>query len=448
MGACTHRRVGACADPGIGACADSEVTRLTLAYDGGAFAGWARQPGLRTVQEVLESAIERILREPLALSVAGRTDRGVHAWGQVASYRHEALDPRSLNGLLPADVAVLASEPAPAGFDARHSASEPDLLLPRARGPGPLALRGGPRAVGALASRPRRAARVRRAAPRHAHLHGVHADRDRSHALRASRPRGAMGGARRAARVLDRGGRVHAPDEPRAGRDDARGRARAPAASRSSRRSCAGLRARRRGRRSRPTGSISRACPSSRSGGCREYPGGCAQHPRDQRRRHRGRRPARAAPRAARDRRGPRRRHRPRRQPLGDGALDHDAAAAVGDAGRPRRRRGRATPPTARRSTACGSRTWGSSRASRRISSCRGSTTARTSATTSPTRGRWRRRSRGWCSGSPRSRSPSSRARASSTGAPTAPTTSRSRRRSSRAWSCCSRARRCRRRRC
>ncbi len=123
MGACTHRRVGACTDPGIGACADSQVTRLTLAYNGAAFAGWARQPGLRTVQEALEGAIERILREPLALSVAGRTDRGVHAWGQVASYRHETLDPRRLNALLPADVAVLASEPAPAGFDARRSAT-------------------------------------------------------------------------------------------------------------------------------------------------------------------------------------------------------------------------------------------------------------------------------------------------------------------------------------
>ena len=72
----------------------ASVTKLTLAYDGGAFAGWARQPGLRSVQEELERAIERILGEPLALSVAGRTDRGVHAWGQVASYRHEALDPR------------------------------------------------------------------------------------------------------------------------------------------------------------------------------------------------------------------------------------------------------------------------------------------------------------------------------------------------------------------
>jgi len=98
------------------------VTKLTLAYDGRAFAGWARQPGLRTVQAELERAIEQILHEPLALSVAGRTDRGVHAWGQVASYRHEALDPRRLNALLPEDVAVLASEPAAADFDARRSA--------------------------------------------------------------------------------------------------------------------------------------------------------------------------------------------------------------------------------------------------------------------------------------------------------------------------------------
>lgn len=98
------------------------VTKLTLAYDGTDFSGWARQPGLRTVQEELERALAQILGEPLALSVAGRTDRGVHAWGQVASYRHEALDPRRLNALLPADVAVLSSEPVPGGFDARRSA--------------------------------------------------------------------------------------------------------------------------------------------------------------------------------------------------------------------------------------------------------------------------------------------------------------------------------------
>jgi tRNA pseudouridine38-40 synthase len=98
------------------------VTKLTLAYAGTEFAGWARQPERRTVQEELERAIATILGEPIATSVAGRTDAGVHAWAQVASYQHEALDPRNLNALLPDDVAVLASEPVEEGFDARHSA--------------------------------------------------------------------------------------------------------------------------------------------------------------------------------------------------------------------------------------------------------------------------------------------------------------------------------------
>ncbi len=104
------------------------VSRLTIEYEGAGFAGWARQPGLRTVQGVLEEALHKVLGsldvegEPLALTVAGRTDRGVHAWGQVASYRHEALDPARLNALLPEDVAVLSCEPGDAGFDARRDA--------------------------------------------------------------------------------------------------------------------------------------------------------------------------------------------------------------------------------------------------------------------------------------------------------------------------------------
>jgi tRNA pseudouridine38-40 synthase len=105
------------------------VTKLTLEYDGAGFAGWVRQPGLRTVQEELERALHTVLGQraldgsPLRLTVAGRTDRGVHAWGQVASYPHEAVDPARLNGLLPGDVAVLAAEPAPADFDARRDAA-------------------------------------------------------------------------------------------------------------------------------------------------------------------------------------------------------------------------------------------------------------------------------------------------------------------------------------
>jgi tRNA pseudouridine38-40 synthase len=104
------------------------VCKLTLQYDGTGFAGWARQPGLRTVQEEVERGLRTILGEtasderPLTLTVAGRTDRGVHAWGQVASYAHEAVDPWRLNALLPQDISILTAEPVGAGFDARRDA--------------------------------------------------------------------------------------------------------------------------------------------------------------------------------------------------------------------------------------------------------------------------------------------------------------------------------------
>ena len=97
-------------------------TRLDLEYDGTAFAGWARQPGQRTVQEELERALATIARREITLTVAGRTDRGVHAWGQVASHDGDPVDARSLNAILPPDVAVLASAAARDGFDARHDA--------------------------------------------------------------------------------------------------------------------------------------------------------------------------------------------------------------------------------------------------------------------------------------------------------------------------------------
>jgi len=99
------------------------TSRLLLEYDGRDFAGWARQPGQRTVQDEVEKALRIVLREPaVPLTVAGRTDAGVHAWGQVCSYEHEAVDPLRLNALLPADVAVLDCNPAATGFDARRDA--------------------------------------------------------------------------------------------------------------------------------------------------------------------------------------------------------------------------------------------------------------------------------------------------------------------------------------
>jgi tRNA pseudouridine38-40 synthase len=103
-----------------------------VAYDGAGFHGWARQPGQRTVQQAIEDALGRLLgQEPgPTLTVAGRTDAGVHARGQVAHAdvpasswdRAAAAALRRLAGLLPPDVRVRAIGPAPAGFDARFSA--------------------------------------------------------------------------------------------------------------------------------------------------------------------------------------------------------------------------------------------------------------------------------------------------------------------------------------
>jgi tRNA pseudouridine38-40 synthase len=106
--------------------------RIDLSYDGGGFSGWARQPGQRTVQQVLEDALTRVLRAdpPVQLTVAGRTDAGVHARGQVAhadlpAAAWQETAPailRRLAGLLPPDVRVRRIGPAPDGFDARFSA--------------------------------------------------------------------------------------------------------------------------------------------------------------------------------------------------------------------------------------------------------------------------------------------------------------------------------------
>jgi tRNA pseudouridine38-40 synthase len=102
------------------------TVRLEIEYDGAGFRGWARQPGQRTVQGELEAALATVLREPIELTVAGRTDTGVHALGQVASFGTAAEPPadlaRRLNGLGPDDVAVTAAEVAADGFNARHDA--------------------------------------------------------------------------------------------------------------------------------------------------------------------------------------------------------------------------------------------------------------------------------------------------------------------------------------
>ncbi|HSS33201.1 MAG TPA: tRNA pseudouridine(38-40) synthase TruA [Solirubrobacterales bacterium] len=101
--------------------------RLDIEYNGAGFSGWAAQSGLRTVQGELETALETVLRERVTLTVAGRTDAGVHAVGQVASFKTEALVPenlgRRLNGLCPDDIAVTVAGRAADDFDARADAT-------------------------------------------------------------------------------------------------------------------------------------------------------------------------------------------------------------------------------------------------------------------------------------------------------------------------------------
>jgi len=98
------------------------TARLLLEYDGADFAGWARQPGERTVQATLEAALAKLLHRDVSLTVAGRTDAGVHARGQVASHDGGPAWRSALNAVLPRDVRVLASDEAPEGFDARRDA--------------------------------------------------------------------------------------------------------------------------------------------------------------------------------------------------------------------------------------------------------------------------------------------------------------------------------------
>ena len=100
--------------------------RLDLAYNGARFAGWAAQPGLRTVQSELEGALEQVLGARTSLTVAGRTDAGVHAWGQVASFEVAREPPPALRTALHSitgdDLAVRGLREAPDGFDARRDA--------------------------------------------------------------------------------------------------------------------------------------------------------------------------------------------------------------------------------------------------------------------------------------------------------------------------------------
>src|SRR5262245_39312128 len=98
--------------------------KLTLSYDGTDFQGWQTQPNLRTVQETLEQAIQKLTGEPrIRVNASGRTDAGVHAVGQVANFYTSTRIPaeklvHAINAHLPFDVAVLQAEDMPQAFDA------------------------------------------------------------------------------------------------------------------------------------------------------------------------------------------------------------------------------------------------------------------------------------------------------------------------------------------
>ena len=102
--------------------------RLTVAYDGTDFCGWQRQKSERTVQQVVEEALQRMLGESIRVHAAGRTDSGVHAVGQVINFRTTTTSipadrwAVALNSYLPADVQAVRGGVAPASFDSRRSA--------------------------------------------------------------------------------------------------------------------------------------------------------------------------------------------------------------------------------------------------------------------------------------------------------------------------------------
>jgi tRNA pseudouridine38-40 synthase len=101
--------------------------KVILEYDGTHYAGWQRQPGHPTIQAAVEEALASVAQERIAIVGAGRTDAGVHALGQVASFRTEKPLPsedwvRALNALLPKDICVRSVQQAAAAFHARYSA--------------------------------------------------------------------------------------------------------------------------------------------------------------------------------------------------------------------------------------------------------------------------------------------------------------------------------------
>ena len=134
------------ADPeGGSALGDSRLAestyRMVVAYDGTDFRGFAAQAGeVRTVGGVLADALERVVRRRVDLVCAGRTDAGVHAWGQVVSFAGPVgLDPKRVlghvNSMLAPEVVIRSCDEAPADFDARYSSRWRWMCSPKTSSP-------------------------------------------------------------------------------------------------------------------------------------------------------------------------------------------------------------------------------------------------------------------------------------------------------------------------
>ena len=205
--------------------------RLTLEYDGTPFRGWAAQPGLPTVEGALREALAETFGSFANLAVAGRTDTGVHALGQVASVDVEGGPPperaaEALNTRLPDEISVLAAEPAAPDFHARHSARSRSYRyrIFNRRTPSPFEVR---RSWWVVAAARRGAARRRGgAAGGRARLPCVHADRDAARRVPARRRARRVDPPRRPSRLRDHRRQLPPPHGAEPRRHDARARPR------------------------------------------------------------------------------------------------------------------------------------------------------------------------------------------------------------------------------
>jgi tRNA pseudouridine38-40 synthase len=118
--------------------------RLVIAYDGTAYLGWQRQKEHPTVQGTIEDVLSRLTQQNITLNGAGRTDAGVHAWGQVASFKTRSDLPAAklegaLNALLPRDILIRHVQEAPPTFHARYSSQAKiyDYMIHSQRHPSP-----------------------------------------------------------------------------------------------------------------------------------------------------------------------------------------------------------------------------------------------------------------------------------------------------------------------